>query len=58
MIGDDKMASSTISLSGNINELAKITLDTVTNTSGAYSHTTTVSGITPDHKVLSIECGD
>lgn len=52
------MASSTISLSGNINELAKITLDTVTNTSGTYNHTTTVNGITPDHKVLSIECGD
>lgn len=35
-----------------------VNLDTVTNTSGSYSHTTTVSGMTSDLKAVAIECGD
>ena len=32
-----------------------VALDTVTNTSGSYSHTTTVSGVTADMKAIHIE---
>lgn len=52
------MATSTITNLSNVNELVEVQLDNVTNTSGSYSHATTVSGITPDHKVLTIECSN
>ena len=35
-----------------------VTLDAVTNTSGSYTHTTTVTGMTSDLKAVAIECSD
>ena len=35
-----------------------IDLDDVTNTSGSYTHTTTVNGMTGDLKAVAIECSD
>ena len=35
-----------------------VDLDAVSNTSGSYSHTTTVSGMTEDLKAVAVECGD
>lgn len=50
------MSTSVIKAPTNLNDLIEIDLDEVSNTSGAYSHTTTVNGITPDHKILTFEC--
>lgn len=38
--------------------LMVVTLDAVTNTSGSYTHTTTVSGMTGDLKAVKLECSD
>lgn len=35
-----------------------VTLDAVSNTSGSYTHTTTVNGMTGDLKAVAIECSD
>ena len=35
-----------------------VDLDDVTNTSGSYTHTTTVTGMTSDLKAVAIECSD
>lgn len=39
-------------------KLIEKTLDTVTNTSGAYTHTTTIADVTADMKAVMIELGD
>ena len=45
-------------ISGMSSGVYVVTLDAVTNTSGSYTHTTTVSGMTGDLKAVKLECSD
>ena len=45
-------------LNGNISKPIVVSLDSVTNTSGSYSHTTSITGVTATMKPIDIEVGD
>lgn len=45
-------------ISGMSSGIYVVTLDAVTNASGSYTHTTTVSGMTGDLKAVKLECSD